>query len=112
MREITQKMTFKALTLILAIALLVPSVVKFSHIFSHHHHEVCDGEPQTHLHKSDIDCNFYKFKLSSSFTLSNIAFEFVSTDDNHSVNDTSYAFLSEYQRLHFSLRGPPQIDLV
>jgi hypothetical protein len=111
MHGITHNMTFKATTLILAIALLVPTAVKFSHIFSHHYHEVCDGENQTHLHKSDIDCDFYKFKLSSSFTLPSIDFEFVSAEDNHSINVTSYAFLSEFQRLHFSLRGPPQINL-
>ncbi len=112
MHGIKQKITFKAATLILAIALLVPTAVKFSHIFSHHQHEICNGEIQTHLHKSDLDCDFFKFKLSSSFTLPTIGFEFVSTKDNHINNDTFYSFLSEYQQLHFSLRGPPQINLI
>lgn len=108
-QDITQKLGFKLATLVLALALLVPSAVKFSHVFSHHHHEICNGENQAHLHKTDIDCNFYKFKLSSSFTLPDTGFEFVSIEDNHSIYDTSYAFLSDYQQLHFSLRGPPQL---
>jgi hypothetical protein len=111
MHAITQKLTFRAGTLILAMALLVPSAVKFSHIFSHHQHEVCNGENQAHLHKSDIDCNFYKFKLTSSFTIPSIDFECVITEENYSINDSSYSFLSDYQQPQFSLRGPPQINL-
>jgi len=110
--NISEKLTFKVATLILAMALLLPTAVKFSHVFSHHQHEVCLGEHQTHLHKSDLDCNFYKFKLGSSFTLPTLGFEFVPTEVNHAIQNTSYTFLSEFQQLHFSLRGPPQIDLV
>ncbi|MGJ8593588.1 MAG: hypothetical protein ACSHXF_13635 [Aquaticitalea sp.] len=109
MLGLTQKKTFKIATLMVAIALLVPSAVTFSHIFSHHHHEICNGEPQTHIHKSDIDCDFYKFKLSASYTIPSISYEFIPVEDNHAINQTVYAFLSEYQRLHFSLRGPPQL---
>lgn len=94
------------------LALLLPSALKFSHIFNHHQHEICNGEYQAHLHKTDIECNFYKFKLSSSFTLSNIEFEFISVTDNHHIDNLAYSFLSDFQQLHFTLRGPPQINLV
>ncbi len=94
------------------ITLLVPTAVKFSHIFSHHHHEVCEGEPQTHLHNADFDCSFHKFKLSTPFTIPTFEFEFISTEQNHQMYADAYAFLSDYQQLHFSLRGPPQIDLI
>jgi hypothetical protein len=111
MNLIKEQIAFKIVTLLLAFTLLVPSVVKFSHVFTHHQHEICNGEYQTHLHKTDIDCNFYKFKLNTPFTLDDVVYEFTMVDNNHLVSSSVYSFLSDFQRLHFSLRGPPQINL-
>ena len=96
----------------LVFTLLMPTAIKFSHIFSHHHHEICNGEPQTHLHKADFDCSFYQFKLSTPFTIPTTEYVFIYFEDNHQNYAEAYSFLSDYQRLHFSLRGPPQIDLI
>lgn len=109
MHKINQKITFKIITCVLVMSLLVPTAVKFSHIFTHHHHEICDGEPQTHLHSADLDCSFYKFKLSTPFTIPAMEFVGVSINDNHQYYPDYYSFLSDFQQLHFSLRGPPQL---
>ncbi len=105
--SITHKITFKVATLILAIALFVPTAVKFSHIFSHHYHEVCDGENQTHLHKSDIDCNFYKFKLNTNFYSLSEYLEISIKVSYFKIDGTLYFFLNNHRQLSFSLRGPP-----
>ena len=112
MQKFGEQITFKILTCILVVTLLVPTGVKFSHIFIHHHHEICNGEPQTHLHKADLDCSFYKFKLSSPFTIPHIVNDFVFIEAGPQYYSEAYTFLSEFQQLHFSLRGPPQIDFI
>lgn len=112
MLKFKQQIGFKVVTLILAMTLLVPSAVKFSHIWTHLHHEICNGEPETHLHKADLDCNFYKFKLSAPFTVPTIEFEFHKSENNHPLAFSDYWFLNDYQQLHFSLRGPPRINLM
>ena len=107
MQNLKQHIIFKIVTLSIVIALLTPSVVKFSHLFEHHKHEVCLGEFQDHLHTLDIDCDFYKFKLNTPFTFSNFDFVLFSIENNHQINTSQYSFLSNYQKLHFSLRAPP-----
>ena len=103
-QNINQHIIFKLATLILAIALLMPSFVKLSHVFNHHQHEICKGEYKTHLHKYDIDCTFYKFKISSLYSLPSNAISFITIDNNYKVICFEYDLLSEYQNLHSSLR--------
>lgn len=102
-----QHITFRIATLLIVLCLVLPSVVKFTHIFAHHEHEVCLGENQSHFHELDMDCEFYKFNLNHQTTLTN--FEFVPLEVTHDqeVITSGYLFLSSFQRLHFSLRGPP-----
>jgi len=95
--------------LVLVLCLLFPSFVKFSHIFEHHQHEVCLGEHTTHLHKVDTDCDFYKFKLNNAFTFTTAHFEFAEQTIEAKKIESQYNFISAFQRLHFSLRGPPQL---
>lgn len=109
MQKLKQDIIFKLATLLLTVTLLLPSAVKFSHVFSHHEHEICYGEYQTHMHNLDLDCSFYKFKLSSQFTIPNFSFEIINTQYDFNLVKSQYLFLSEYQALHFSLRGPPQL---
>ena len=51
------------------LTLLTPSAVKFIHVFNHQKHDICKGEYQTHLHASDFDCSYHKFKLTTPFTI-------------------------------------------
>ncbi|MDG5491927.1 hypothetical protein [Psychroserpens sp. SPM9] len=94
-------------SLVLAFVLLVPSVVKFSHALSNHEHEVCFDKDQTHFHKIDLDCEFYKFKLQTQTTKVIVDYDIYAIEANHKTINHYYSFLSNYQRLHFSLRGPP-----
>ena len=107
MNHIKQHIIFKIITLLLVVSLLIPTVVKFTHIFSHHEHEVCLGEKTTHLHELDLDCSFYKFKLNNNVTFSFFNVDLISPQEEQFEILSLYSFLSKYQRLHFSLRGPP-----
>jgi hypothetical protein len=94
------------------LTLLTPSVVKFIHVFNHHKHDICKGEYQTHLHASDFDCSYHKFKLTTPFTIPLFSVGLFIPEHSHKTSDSKYFFLSEYQRLHVSLRGPPQLNLI
>lgn len=107
MQPIKQHIAFRTATLLLVFTLILPSAVKFSHIFEHHEHEICHNEYEAHLHTLDVDCEFYKFKLTTQFyTL----FEYVELPNevsNFKINTTLYNFLNNHRQLSFSLRGPP-----
>ncbi|GAA3577086.1 hypothetical protein [Snuella lapsa] len=107
MKELRTHIVFKSFTFLLAVTLLLPATIKFAHIFSHHKHEVCLGESTTHLHKVDVDCAFYKFKLSNSYTFSLYSIELFSVEEPTLKIESHYTFLSEYQSRHTALRGPP-----
>lgn len=104
--------SFKVFTLILALALLLPSAIKFLHVFESHQHEICDGEVNAHFHTLDLDCEFYKFKLNIPFTIPDNIVQQITYAEIKPVIPSQYSFLSDYQRLHFSRRGPPQINLI
>ena len=102
---------FKVLAIVLVLAVLFPSVVKLSHAFNHHTHEVCesDNESKTHFHESDLDCDFYKFKLTKNqfFVLSKYSikpnFLFSKEKLEHYISYNNYRQLTRF------LRGPPQL---
>ncbi|CAH8283749.1 hypothetical protein EV196_102595 [Mariniflexile fucanivorans] len=93
----------------LALTLLVPAVYKFAHIFAHHKHDICKGEKSTHLHEINPDCDFYKFKLSTSYTITFSNFVFICPQENSLKMVSQYQFLSKFQRLQTALRGPPSL---
>jgi len=51
-------------TLLLFVALMLPSAVQFFHIFDGHEHIACT-EKGIHVHKSDTDCELCSFHLAS-----------------------------------------------
>ena len=107
MENLKNHIVFKFLAIALVISIAIPSVIKFSHIFADHKHEVCLGETSTHLHELDLECEFYKFKLNNNFTLPQRFVVAFINNEQSTVVTSQYLFLSNYQRLHFSLRGPP-----
>ena len=111
MQTIKEHIIFRILTLVLVTTLLVPSIVKFSHVFTHNQHkiEICKGERRTHLHELDIDCKFFKFQLNNNFTPEVFKVDIFSVTEKQTQITSHYNFLSKYQRLHFSLRGPPSL---
>lgn len=107
MGDLKKHIVFKTITLLIAIAFLIPSAVKFSHIFTHHTHKVCEGEQTTHIHKVDIDCDFYKFKLNNNY-LNVVAYNSsFQLSEPYKIKYFTYKFLYNHRTLSFSLRGPP-----
>lgn len=109
MQYLKEHIIFKTLAIVLVISLITPTLVKFAHVFEDHKHEVCISKQQAHLHTLDIDCEFYKFKVNKSFTFNVVNYNLQSVVNNHKISSSQYQFISEYQRLSFALRGPPQL---
>jgi len=97
------------MALLLVIAVIIPAVVKFAHIFEDHEHTVCTDKTSTHIHGVDLDCEFYKFKLNTSIAIDFNKKDFPSIENNHKIITSQYQFTSDFQRLPFSLRGPPRL---
>jgi hypothetical protein len=95
--------------IVLVLAVLLPSVVKLTHVFNHHKHEVCNEKFDTHFHQSDLECDFYKFKLTTQYYFKNNLIQMVSIETNFKITDSQYEFASNYQKLQTALRGPPRL---
>jgi hypothetical protein len=109
MRIDRKHIIFKVLTIFLVCTLMLPACFKFVHIFEHHNHEICSGADSTHIHQVDLDCDFHKFQLNNNVTFTTPLFEFYHAQKESIQIFSQYTFLSKYQRLHFSLRGPPSL---
>lgn len=103
---------FKVFAITLSLTVLLPSVVKLSHAFNHHEHEICtndNDETSTHFHELDLDCEFYKFKLNSNY-YSHLKIDNSETDENYKkVATTFYVFIRSQEQETTLLRGPPSI---
>ena len=109
MKQTKTHIGYKSFIIVLVIALLVPSFVKFSHIFEDHKHEVCKTPQKSHYHEFDVDCEFYKFKLNPQVTTTFDNFVVLKLEENFKSIASQYHFISDYQHLSFSLRGPPSL---
>lgn len=107
MAFLKEHIIFRILSLALALTLLLPSAVKVTHAFNHHKHETCLGKSTTHLHKLDLDCKFYDFKITHQFLLFDFDFKIFIPNSSDYKDNIYYSFLGTYQQLHYSLRGPP-----
>jgi len=107
MHLLKEHIAFKITTICLALTLLVPTYVKFAHLFSDHKHDICLGEQSTHMHELNIDCDFYKFKLSTDYTFTCHNYTIFKPKKQSLEIASQYEFISEYQRLQTALRGPP-----
>lgn len=111
MKFTQQHIAFKFIATVLVFTLSLPSLVKVCHSFAHHEHKVCIGEKTTHFHEVDLDCEFQKFQVNNFFTLNTCDISIFHQKEILPKTASQYHYLSDYQRLHFSLRGPPQINL-
>ena len=107
MKEKKTHIISKIAAFALAIAIIAPTLVKFSHGLMNHEHEVCLGKSTSHLHQLDIDCEFYKFKLNTQYVHISKPIMVLETEHLTPKIESRYYFISDYQSLHFSLRGPP-----
>jgi len=107
MQYFKEHIVFKTLTLLLAVTLLVPSVVKLAHIFEHHKHEVCKGGDNTHIHKVELDCEFSKFNINTHYLFYSSYTALIKLILHNKIQPLTYKFLNNHRPLSFSLRGPP-----
>ena len=91
------------------LAILFPSFIKLSHVYTHQSHKVCesDGKLKTHFHENDFDCDFYKFKLTNSQFLVIENYDLVSNIEAKRSLFSYYISLTNYQHLSRFVRGPP-----
>ncbi|MEL0650286.1 hypothetical protein V6246_02565 [Algibacter sp. TI.3.09] len=107
MNAIKKHIIFKALTVLLALMLFVPAGVKMAHVFAHHHHKVCTDGGKLHIHQVDLDCEFHKFHINNNFSLPDYTFTLFTEKETPTELVSQYRFISEFQQLQASLRGPP-----
>lgn len=102
---------FKVLAILLILAILMPSAVKLTHSFNHHKHEVCDNDNthKIHFHESDLDCDFYKFKLTKIQFFKLNEYQTKKQTDYFKPNSKYFTSLNNHQQLTRFLRGPPQL---
>ncbi len=101
-------LSFTSILLIGAINL--PSFVKLSHALFEHTEQTCEEQGSLHIHEAELDCDFQKFNLSSQFYPQLQDYTLHPPRIIKKENNNHYFFLSNYQKLHFSLRGPPSIS--
>ena len=97
----------KAIVILLSMILLVPLFVKLDHIFAGHEHEVCTTPGDLHFHNLQLECKFYDFRLNTYYYKSPEVIEILVLQNIEEIVVSQYHFISHYQRLQFSLRGPP-----
>ena len=107
MLQIKEHIASKVLVVLLSVVLVVPLFVKLNHIFEDHKHEVCKTPNKTHFHEYEIECEFYNFKLNTQFNLSITSVIIPVLKEKTQSITSQYYFISDYQQLQFSLRGPP-----
>jgi hypothetical protein len=99
------------LSIILVLAVLSPSFLKLGHLIHHHKHDVCETSDisQTHFHKLDPDCEFYKFKITNSYFIlpSNQNSE-IGTNPQNSQS-LYYLHIFSHRQIVTFLRGPPSV---
>jgi hypothetical protein len=102
---------FRVVAFVLTLAVLLPSAVKLNHVFTHHEHEVCenDGTNTTHFHETDLDCEFYKFKLTKTYYLDLNPVNETSKIFNNKTEVSYYLFLRTHKENNSYLRGPPAL---
>ena len=110
MNTIKDYNVYKLSIVVLILTLITPTLVKFSHVFEVHNiHKVCENPQKTHFHKLNLDCEFCKFKLNAQWFFAPKSFQFINKQEHYKVTSLNYSYLSNYQPLSFSLRGPPQM---
>lgn len=108
MQNTLKHILFRSFTIVIVTALLAPSAVKLGHAFEDHKHEICVDNSSEHFHTLDLECEFYKFKVSNSLLIPDFQYKtpivnFYSTVENYGL----YNFKYNHQQLYFSLRAPP-----
>lgn len=87
--------------------LLAPVFVKLNYLLEDHKHEICLTPNKLHFHSLQLDCKFYDFRINTYYYITPELFDIPDLEDIHETIVSQYQFINNYQRLQFSLRGPP-----
>jgi hypothetical protein len=111
MRNATYKSSIQGIAIALVVAVFAPSAVKLAHVFTHHTHKVCESNDasKTHLHELDVDCEFYKFKLTNSHFFIPKYKHVLVQNFKSELEDACYLYFLPHQQLVSYLRGPPML---
>lgn len=94
--------------LVIMVAIL-PSAIKIHHALAQHKEIHCDDTTNTHIHEIEFDCDFQKYHIAPSYLAKTTSVTPVKDLILKQKNFGFYFEISEYQKLHFSLRGPPTV---
>lgn len=108
MLKIRDHIASKVLVVLLTTVLIAPLFVKLNHLLENHKHEICETPYTNHFHELEVDCKFYAFKLNTQYNSPITSIEIPVLKKINISIDSNYFLVSDYQQLHFSLRGPPQ----
>tara|TARA_R110002051_G_scaffold79221_2_gene142977 strand:- start:853 stop:1149 length:297 start_codon:yes stop_codon:yes gene_type:complete len=97
------------MAILLVASFLAPTAIKLWHSTFEHKELKCVNESSVHFHSIEINCDFQKFNIAYPFLLPNNEFAEKTTNFFRIDNFDYYTYLSTFQKLHFSLRGPPAI---
>lgn len=102
-----RNITFSFIAVLLVGLITLPSILKLKHAIFEHHTFVCVEKGKLHIHEVELDCDYHKFSLTHYYTLGQQEFATFTTLPRTEKIINLYNFLSKYQILHFSRRGPP-----
>ena len=107
MKDFFKQVGTTFISLVLVLAILSPALVMLSHALYEHEEQACKEIGSVHVHEIEVDCDFHKFQLSPQ--LYPVFANAVKTHPTliREKDFNYYSFLSKYQKLHFTLRGPP-----
>lgn len=112
MKFFNTKIADSFVSLLLVLAILGPSVLKISHAIFEHEDTHCVESGSLHVHGVELDCDFQKFKLShQQYPVFCQIINFISFPPRDIVF-SCYTYISNYQELHFTLRGPPLLSFL
>ena len=101
------KILLSCIAISLLAALGIPDIAKISHAVFEHKEQTCQEKTKGHIHETEFDCDFHKYHITTYLTPEVFSFPILEPVNLTSVTDIFYFLLSEFQQLHFKLRGPP-----
>ena len=110
MRIIYKKLLFSCIAILVLAALAIPDLAKISHAIYEHKEQTCLEKGNVHFHETEFDCDFHKYHTTTYFYPATLNFTVIIQDFHLEKNQNYYFLLSEFQKLHFSLRGPPKFS--
>tara|TARA_R110000868_G_scaffold4211_13_gene26660 strand:+ start:65106 stop:65438 length:333 start_codon:yes stop_codon:yes gene_type:complete len=102
-----KKILLSCISILILAALAIPDAVKISHAITEHKEQTCVEKGTVHFHEAEFDCDFHKYHITTYFYPQSINYTVAFQDSKIKQNQNYYFLLSEFQKLHFSLRGPP-----